>query len=327
MVIHLTGPDSYRSHRRRQQLRQAFRDKFDQHGFNTVTIDGQSATAEDLRTAIQTTGFFSPQRFVAIDDYLAASAVCRPAALLEILQPVIDQKDVVVVIRELIGEVKAKKTKAKKEKKTVAAQTLAIPGAKTEEFPLLTPSQLTAWVLKEAKARGGDIGRPAATELVILCAGDLWRISNELDKLLAYTTPKTITGDDIATMVQSPYASDIFGLLDAIGQRRTAAALHLLHHELQAGTHPLALIATMANHIRTLLAVSSATDVRSPAALATSLGLHPFVVKKALSQTKLFEPQTLRDWHHQLVNIDYQLKTTPLDAETLLDVLLLKEVR
>lgn len=326
MVIHLTGPDTFRSHRRLQQLRQAFRDKFDPHGFNTVTVDGQTATVEELRTAIQTAGFFSKERFVAIDDYVAVGAACPPAKMLEVIEPVLENKETVVVIRELAGETKVKKSTSRKtaKKTTAAKQSLSVNDAKAEEFPLLAPAELATWVLKEAMTRGGSIGRPAAQTLVILCQNDLWRINSELDKLLSYADGREIIGTDVAAMVKSPYASDIFGLLDAIGQRRSAAAVKLLHNELQSGTHPLALISTLANHVRTLLLVGGAPNQNSPA-LATSLGLHPFVVKKALVQTKLFAPQTLRDWHHQLITIDFQLKSTVLDAETLLDVLLLKE--
>lgn len=333
MVIHLTGPDTFRSHRRLQQLRQVWREKFDPHGFNTVTLDGATVTAEELRTAVQTTGLFSPQRFVAVDDYVAGTAACAPSALAEAVMLVLKNKETVVVIRAIASPTKKKyagkksssKTKSGAVKKTVAKQELSLPEAKVEEFPLLTSFQLTDWVLAEAKTRGGKIGRESVEQLVALCQNDLWRINSELDKLIAYTFGREITSVDVEAMVRSPYTSDIFGLLDAIGQRRQATAVRLLHNELESGTHPLALISTVANHVRTLLMVGGASDKDSASTLATNLGLHPFVVQKALIQTKLFAPQTLRDWHHQLITIDFQLKSTVLDAETLLDVLLLKE--
>ena len=101
MIIHLTGPDTFRSHRRLQQLRQAWREKFDIHGFNTVTVDGQTATIDELRTAVQTTGLFSAQRFVAVDDYVASGAACSPADLIAAVERVANSKDTVVVIREI----------------------------------------------------------------------------------------------------------------------------------------------------------------------------------------------------------------------------------
>lgn len=322
MIILLTGPETYRSAQRLHQLRQAFQQKFDPSGFNTVTVDGSTATPEELRTAIQTTGFFSRQRFVAIDRYLPNSAACDPTTLSAIVQDIAKEKEVIVVIRQMEEE-KKKKTFHRKSKKTaVTNKALNVVDAKVEEFPALTPAQTITWLLAEAKVRGGAIDQSAAEKLVMFTSNDLWRISSELDKLLAYADPAKISQADVEQQVASPFASDIFGLTDAIGQRRTSAALRLLHDELAAGTHPLALIATLANHVRNLLAVGQATG--SPATLATELGLHPFVIKKALAQTKLFAPETLRNWHHQLVIIDFQLKTTRLDAETLLDVLLIK---
>ena len=52
------------------------------------------------------------------------------------------------------------------------------------------------------------------------------------------------------------------------------------------------------------------------------LGLHPYVAQKALAQSKAFTRSRLVSWHDDLVEIEYQLKSAPVDVETLMMKLL-----
>lgn len=329
MIIHLTGSDTYRSAQRLAELRQAFIAKHDKSGLSTVTLDGATATVEELRTALTATGFFGTKRFVALDRYLGDGLI-TPEALTELLTVVASKSHpVVAVIRDLMpdqaaGPVRRTKTAAKKKSTTkkVTAGMLIWPDEKRETFPLMTESEASAWVVATAKTDGGVIVPAAAQRLVMLCERDSWRIASELAKLVAFAGGRPIIIDDVVAMVQSEYAGDIFALTDAIGQRQTARALDLLHGELAAGTNEFALIATLAGHVRNLYAVKrSQEDGTSPAAMAGALDLHPFVVQKALAQAPRFQADELRDLHHRLLEIDDRLKTSRLDAETMLDLL------
>ncbi len=320
MVILLTGPDLYRSHQRLRQLRQAFIEKYDPKGFATTTLSAAAVTPAELRTAVTTGGLFAQRRFVAIDDYAAGSQV-SPDELREILKPVATDEQVIVVVRQLPEK---KSTRAGRPTKTTSAKSeLTIPKAKLEKFPKLSEAQAVSWLVAEAKQRGGAITRPAAERLVFACQGDSWRMSTELDKLLAYGSGKTIVPEMVDTMVTSPFESNVFALTDAVGQRQSAKAVALLHRELLAGTHPLMLIATLASHIRNLMMVQAASDGQStPAAIAKRTNIHPYVVQKSLAQVQRFSPDELKSWHHHLADMDITLKSTRLDAETLFDLLL-----
>lgn len=324
MIIHLTGPDTYRSHRRMQQLRTAFVAKHDPRGFSTVMLDGETAAGEEIRTAITTSGFFSAKRFVGLDRYTSAKAAASPKQLLETLSIAEKSNDIIVVVRE-IATVPGKKPVGRTKKSATTSDMLRIPAAKEESFATMTPSATATWVIKETKERGGKISPAVANQLVAMTDNDAWRIANELDKLVLFAQQQPITVVMLRQHVASPFASDIFALTDAIGLRQHPLALRLLHHELGSGTNPLALITIIASHIRTLLRVLNASaDGRPETHLAADLKLHPFVVKKALIQSRKFLPEDLRQWHHRLVNTDFQLKTTPHDAETLLGMLILK---
>ncbi len=333
MVIHLTGADSYRSAKRLAELRSAFVQKHDPRGFNTVTLDGATVTAEAIRNAIQATGFFAAKRFVVIDDYRPDGLVSQ-IVLAEILLPVTKStSDVIVVIRDTLTDgaaVPAKRTTSKAgvkkpSAKKVSSGPFTLPDAKREAFSQLSPTQAEQWLIKEAKTQNGILEPQAAARLVAMCAGDSWRMANELEKLLMFCGDAAVTVPDVESMVRSEYASDIFALTDALGQRQSARAMELLHHELVSGANAFGLIATLASHIRNLYQVKQSRDNgTAPGSIASELALHPFVVQKALTQSTKFTIDELRNLHHRLLTIDHDLKTSPLDAETLLDMLVVR---
>ncbi len=323
MVILLTGPDLYRSHQRLTQLRQAFIEKYDPSGFNTLTVDATTATPEELRTAVTTTGLFTAKRFVAI-DYYSGTGTLTPDGLNQALTPLATVDDMIVIVRSVKTSSRAPRrtTKTKKVSSKAPAE-LKIAKAKVEEFSALSRTEIQRWITAEAKSRGGAIESSAAEQLAVLCQNDTWRISSELDKLIAYAGQRVVIADDVQTMVYSPYESNIFAVTDALGQGQRGRALRVLHDELLAGTHPLVLVATIANHLRTLLMIQAIAGAQTTAAsVAQQTGIHPYVVQKSLGQVKHFSRERLVSWHHQLVTIDDQLKSGPLDAETLLDLLL-----
>lgn len=328
MIIHLTGSDSYRSARRLADLRVAFITKHDQRRLNVVDVDGESATMAEMRSAITASGMFSVKRFVTLDHY-SPDGPLKADELAEVLQKVTDKdSDVIVIVRDTIddGVIAVKRTRAtKKSTKKPADGPFVIPGEKREVFSRLTPAQTATWIASETSSRGGSFESAAAQRLVALCNNDSWRIATELDKLVSFAGQKSVTVADVETMVASENNSDIFALTDALGQRNSARALALLHQELSAGTNEFSLIATFAGHLRTLYRVKEAQQRGStPAAMASELVLHPFVVQKASAQTVHFTSDQLRDLHHRLVTIDHDLKTSPLDAETLLNILMVQ---
>lgn len=322
MVILLTGSDLYRSHQRLHQLRQAFINKFDPQGFNTVTLSGGNLTLPDLRTAVTTGGLFTSRRFVAIDDY-TTSADLAAEDVRAILAPLVADEKVIAVVR-LTAAPKRSGRPSRAKKPAAAKAGLTVPKAKVEEFSRLGEAQLVTWITAEAKQRGGAIARLAAERLALFCQGDTWRVSSELDKLLAYAGKDTISLEAVQSMVSSPFESNIFALTDAVGQRNNAQAVALLHRELQAGTHPLILVATLASHIRNLLIIQTAgAGQSSSAVIAKKTKLHPYVVQKSIAQAQRFSADELKTWHHRLAEMDIKLKSTPLEAEALFDLLIL----
>jgi len=329
MIIHLTGADTYRSARRLAELRLAFITKHDPRRMNVMDVDGEVATMAEVKSAVSASGMFSAKRFVALDRYVVDGPV-KLDHLVELIQSAAEKtSDVIVVVRDTIDDTaapaKRTRTIGKKSNKKTATGPFVLPQEKREVFSRLTPVQTTAWIIAEAKTQHGNIQPAAIQRLIALCNNDLWRIATELDKLLSFAGGQAISVADVELMVMSESNSDIFALTDALGQRNSARALMLLHQELSAGTNEFSLIATLAGHIRTLYNVKQAQQRGStPTSMASELAIHPFVIQKAVAQTVHFTADELRDLHHRLVTTDHDLKTSPLDAETLLDLVIVQ---
>ena len=310
MVIVLQGADTYRSSRRVHQLRDAFRDKFDPKGHAIQSLDGVTATGEQIISAVGSGGLFSTKRCIIIDDISATSPCWNVKGFLPALTSATSDQDRIILLRSTPA-VSTKKGRPAK------AALPKIPGAKIEEFPMLSEAEIRGWITNELKHRGGTITREAQEMLILRTKGDLWRLDQEVEKLLAAGNG-AITTDLVQSHVLGEVKSDIFALTDALGQRQRARALHLVTSELQSGSHPLVVVAAFLRHLQALYKIRVLLD-RGEIPKPEALDLHPFVVKKATAQVRLLNATELRAWHHAVLEIEKDLKTSPLDAETLID--------
>ncbi len=148
-------------------------------------------------------------------------------------------------------------------------------------------------------------------------------LANELDKLATYVgTGGTINANDIRQLSAHVQEARIFDLTDALAQRNRKQALDILHDLLSDGEPPLKLISTITSQVRSLLLVKelSQKGMRS-AQIASTLGLAPFIVDKALRQVGKFNMTQLENAYRQLMATDAALKRSRLAPEMALDLL------
>lgn len=322
MLIHLTGSDTYRSARRLADLREAFIAKHDPQQLNIAVLDGEQATSEEFRQAVQTTGMFTSKRLVIVDRY-SPSGKLTPEAVQSAATSVADPKsDVIVVIRDVITAAKSRGKSVAGKRSSGVSPTWK--GEKREQFAPLSAAERITWIQNELKQRQATIVPPAVQRLLVLCGEDMWRLASELDKVITYAGQRPITLADIDQLVMGEATSDIFALTDAIGMRQSGTIARLIRQEISSGANVFGLLAALAQHIRTLVRVRQALDGGvSAGSLATRLGIHPYVAQKSVQQVSHFSADQLIELHHRLVRVDHDLKTSPLDAETLLDIVLL----
>jgi DNA polymerase-3 subunit delta len=150
-------------------------------------------------------------------------------------------------------------------------------------------------------------------------------LANEIDKLATYVGPGgTITANDVRQLSAHVQEARIFDLTDALAQRNCKQALNILHDLLSDGEPPLKLISTITFQVRSLLLVKELAQRGTRAAqIASTLGIAPFIVEKALRQVGNFSMAQLEGTYRQLLATDAALKRSRLTPEMALDLLVI----
>ena len=116
--------------------------------------------------------------------------------------------------------------------------------------------------------------------------------------------------------------SDIFAMVDAIGQRNGKKALELLHTLLEE----MAFGGVFSMVVRQFRLILQAREIMNAGGaeseVARTLGLQPFVARKIVSQAQNFEMAALEMIYHHLQKVDMDVKTSRMDGEVALDLLI-----
>lgn len=291
---------------------------------NVTGLDGRNLDEADLRHHCDVPPFLGDYRLVIVTDLLSASAKARGdkgdggAWLADYLPSMPDSTYLVLRESQKVGP---------KHPVLVAAQKM---GGDIRYFgePTNKRGELAAWVENRAKAKGAKLERGAAADLANFIGPDLRLIDSELEKLSIYAGQRAITQQDVRLLV--PYAQEghIFDMVDALGNRRTQQAFHLLAQLRNAGAHPLYLLSMIVRQYRILLQVKDlANGGMQQDEIAKAIGLHPFPTGKALAQARHYSLQQLTSIYDRLLDTDLAIKTGRIEANLALDVLVVELAR
>lgn len=318
MIIFLYGQDTYRSAERLNILRQAFVKKFDPKGLNVVTLYGDEIKIEDFRKAVFSQGLLSTKRFVVIKNLISEK---RTGDFYEDLAESIKgkkvSKDIILVFWE--GSDLAGKKRGNKLYSTLNR------ADKVEEYKPLETRALSSWIIKEVKKQKGKISGQAVDYLAANVGSDLWAQKSEIDKLTAFKEGELIKLEDVEEFVSLALNDNIFHFTDALSNKNSKQAIKLLDDQLSLGTNEFYLLTMLARQFKILLQVKEGLDKGySSANLQKELKLHPFVIKKSLSQARKFEIEELKNIYRNLLDIDIKLKTSGTSPKALFDIFIIE---
>lgn len=180
---------------------------------------------------------------------------------------------------------------------------------------------MSRWIVNRAREKGGDFSYEGAGMLASLLGSDTRTADLEIDKLLLYVNfNRPVEADDVLLLTAYEGEGDIFGLVDALGNRNGREAIDKLH-ELLNVQDPLPILGMIVRQFRLLLLAREILDGGSDEnAVTKTLGLHPYVGKKVTAQARRFRTDTLEKVFRRLLEIDLAMKTSEMDGDQLLDV-------
>jgi len=194
------------------------------------------------------------------------------------------------------------------------------------EFKLLNQKELVKWLVRQAGASGKKMTPDAAGELVSRVGKSLGMLENELAKLVAYTgDSKLITAGDVCELASRNVDTGIFDVVDAIGEKRCAAALKGIRELLALKNSPQYILAMIARQFRLIL---QALELRhsgcSEREAIKQMQLHPFVARKTLAQSRNFTAEKVHVALQELLDLDMAVKNGRQDFYPGMQTLILK---
>ncbi len=168
----------------------------------------------------------------------------------------------------------------------------------------------------------------------------------ETEKLALYVgEAQQITMEDLNAIVGRTRQEALYELTQAIGERNLDRALLVAGRLQENNIHGLAILATLRNYCRNLLLFRCLQDQdeygirpNMPAKIfqqqclpalkqnkrwKKELSGHPFAVYMQFTTASAFSPATLRRWLELILGAEMRLKGSPIDADTVLQHLIL----
>lgn len=330
MIIFLYGPDTYRSRKKLDELKEKFLREVDPTGAGLALLDGETATMEKINEAIAPSSLFVRKRMAIIENLFANKGQNIFLELAEYLKKHAkkDNDNIIIFLDPVSSGDDLNKAKSELFK-LLKSEKFAMP-----EFKELSNTDATQWAKAEVEKRGGKISREAASALTAVLGSDLWRLGNEIEKLVNYKAGLKLDGaeedftieiKDVDKFVRGAFDENIFALTDAISAKNKALALKLLEEQIEAGLTDFHLLNMITRQFKILIQIRQALDDgHSSNKMIKLLGVHPFIVQKGIGQARNFSMDILKAIFNKLVAVDYGMKTGQVDIKNELSLLISK---
>ncbi|NRG44613.1 DNA polymerase III subunit delta [Bacillus sp. CRN 9] len=194
------------------------------------------------------------------------------------------------------------------------------------EAKKLNESELKVWIRDRAAANGVQIDEEAVELMLTLAGTNLFMLTSELDKLSLYAEDeKRIDVKIVEQLVSRSLEQNIFTLVDKIVHRNIEEALRIYYDLLKLNEEPIKILAVITNQFRLIYQVKElARRGYGQNQIAGYIKAHPFRVKLAAGQAKLFSDEELVQIMNLLADADYQMKTGGMNKALLIELFLFK---
>ena len=308
-----TGEESYLLHERVTAWKKAFVEK---HGdINLAVLDAEETPLHEIMAAVNAVPFLGDKRLIFVyglpekpkvrqADKVTKKDEKREEELKKFEQDLdhIPETSVVVFVQSNPDKRKSFYKKL-------------LEKAEVKEFIPLGGQLLNAWIRKHVEMKGARIDVSTADYFASLTGPNLWKLSQEIDKLTAYSFGKDITRSTIDVLAVPTLEANIFRLTDALGTKDRRKAIRHLHKSLAVGENLRQVFFMVVRQFRLLLqgnSYRSANPNASSTAFSAILKIHSFVARNILDQSKHFSDSELRSAYSRLLEIDTALKTSQI---------------
>jgi DNA polymerase III, delta subunit len=291
-VYLIFGDEKYLTLQYENKLKSAIVSK-DAELINTSSFDGIS-NIEQVSSAIETLPFFSDYRLVTIKDsgLFKIGKKDMTDKMVEIIKNM-PETTVVIFSNEDI------------DKRNSLYKTIKKYGYICE-INKLKDTELVKWVEKYSE---GKVKGSLAAYFVQNIGTSLETINSELDKLISYCTTESITKENIDNICTKSLESNMFDMIDAIGNKQADKALEIYNNMLVMKQSPVAVLTMIARQFKLILECKYLLRKNySKSQIAFELSQREFIVDKYMKQSKNFSLATLMAATKDCAELDVKFK-------------------
>lgn len=290
------GADTYSQREKLNYWKSEFEKK---HGgdMNINIFEGKDAKANEIFQAASSMPFLAEKRLTIVQNFLAEGDADEKSVMADFVEKVPDFSVLVFSETEDVD-------------KRISLYKRIQKNGKVVEFSHMTGGKLLGWIEKEVEKRGGRIEKEAVIFLTELVTGDLYRLENEIAKLVGYAGGRPIAKSDIELLVDTQLATSIFRLTDSIGLKNQKGSLLNLHQLIETGEELHGILYMIMRQFRILTSVKDLVMQKfSRDAIVAKIHEHPFVVSNTMAQCRNFSFDQLKRAYKLLIEIDTKLKS------------------
>lgn len=290
------GDDTYSHTEKLKFWRKEFEKKYG-GDTNVSILEGKTLEAHEIIQTCSAMPFLADKRFVVAKNFFSEAKSEELTAMAEMIEKI---PDFCILIFSETGLVDRRISLFKKIQKF----------GKVVEFGNLAGSKLLGWIEKKVEAKGGTIEKEAVLFLADIFTGDLYRLENEISKLVGYASHRPITKIDIDLLMDTQFATSIFRLTDGIGQKNRKISIDTLHNLIDSGEDLHRILYMIMRQFRIITSVKDlASQGLSRDSIVSKLKEHPFVISNTMSQARNFSLEQLKRAYKLLIEIDTKLKS------------------
>lgn len=193
------------------------------------------------------------------------------------------------------------------------------------EFAVQDEASLIRWI-GGMLAKDGKKITESTVRLILTKAGtDMDNLQMELEKLVCYCMDRDVVTDaDVEAVCTTRVTNHIFDMINAIAEKNQKKALELYYDLLALKESPMKILLLIARQCNLLLQAKELKqkghDMR---AIASKLGMAPFIARKYTDQAAKFKTSTLRAALRQCVDAEVAVKTGRMNDVMSVEILIL----
>jgi len=282
-------------------------------GLNVSRLDGRITSADRLRRELGSMPMFSARNMIVVEH--VGSMAPNPSAketLIALLDRVPETTLIYLVEDHML-----------KSDHWLIGWANRISGRVViRTFPLKKGLAMERWIAEQVQKQGGRFGHGSAETLAGLVGSDARLANQEIQKLMTYCgTQRAVQPEDVLDLCGYMGQSNIFALVDALGQQDGKRAQDQLH-KLIKEDDPRRIFGMVVRQFRLILLTKEIVESGGRSEdVVKELSLAGFVAEKLVGQARKYSMSQLEVVYHRLLEWDEAIKSGLYEDEIMLETI------